>query len=236
MLYKCIFKTDVTIGAEYNGLSAEASSTIPPMFTRSWSNSNEAAGMEKHFNEEHGSVAHSRAECSIYRAHININSPSLKFYSDFESALLHIDAVMRNETTDNKKKEIGIWFVEMYGTHYSRISQMGSSIAFETRYNQSETMNHDHNTLKKCSTRSGAKIFGIQVEEDQHTCEGSLEDTTQGESTSVKRTTQTTIGSFPAESGSISGWSDQLQEMARAGKIHQIFLQSLSRQMELIEK
>ena len=219
MLYKCIFKTDVTIGAEYNGLSAEASSTIPPMFTRSWSNSNEAAGMGKHFNEEHGSVAHSRAECSIYRVLINLDSPNLKFYSDFELALLHIDAVMRNETTENEKKDIGIWFVERYGTHFSQSSQMGSSIAFETRYNESESMNHDHNTLKECNTKSGSRVFGLQIEEDEHRCEGSLEDTTKGEDTSVKRTTHTTIGSFPAESGSISGWSEQLQDMAKEGRI-----------------
>ena len=220
--------TDIEVSAEYKGL--KASTTIPPMFTRSWSKSNEAAGMEKHFNVEHGSVAHSRAECSIYRATINIDSPSLKFYSDFESALLHIDSVMRNETTDNEKKEIGIWFVEKYGTHFSQSSRMGSSIAFETRYNQSETMDHDHSTLKECSTRSGAKVFGIQVENDETACEGSLNDTTKGESTYVKRTTHTTIGSFPAESGSLSSWSEQLQHMAREGKILQIFLQSLSNQ------
>ena len=213
---------DVTVGAEYKGLSASASTTIPPMFTRSTSKTDEAAGMEKHFNKEQGSVAHSRAECSIYRALININDPSLKFYSGFESALLHIDAVMRNESTENEKKEIGIWFVEKYGTHFSQDTQMGCSLAFETRYNQSETTNNDQNTLKKCNTRTGAKVFGFQTEANKDTCKDSLNDTTQGESNSVKRTTQTTIGSFPAKSGSISGWSEQLQEMEKEGKILQI--------------
>ena len=215
---------DVSVSAEIpeTGVGVEAGTTIPPMFTRSTSKSNEAADMEKHFNDDQGSVAHSRADCAIYRAIINIDSPSLKFYSDFESALLKIDAVMRNKATENEKKEIGIWFVEKYGTHFSQDTQMGSSIAFETRYNRTETTNNDQNTLKKCNTKTGAKILGIQVEENKDTCKDSLNDTTQGESTSVKRTTQTTIGSFPAKSGSISGWSEQLQEMAKEGKILQI--------------
>ena len=212
---------ELDVSAEYKGVGA--STTIPPMFTRSKSKSNEAAGMEKHFNEEHGSVAHSRAECSIYRVLIDIDDPSLKFYSGFESALLHIDAVMRKGATENERKEVGISFIEKYGTHYSQSSQMGSSIAFETRYDKSETMNYDQNKLKECNTRTGAKVFWLKVEDDKNGCEGSLEDTTKGSDTSVKRTTQTTIGSFPAESGSITGWSEQLQEMAGKGTIHEIF-------------
>ena len=220
---------DVSVSGEIpeTGIGVEVGTTIPPMFTRSTSKSNEASDMEKHFNDDQGSVAHSRADCAIYRAIINIDSASLKFYSDFETALLDIDAAMRSETMkwneiENVKKELGIWFVEKYGTHFSQDTQMGCSLAFETRYNRSETMNNDQNTLKKCNTKTGAKILGIQAEENKDTCKDSLNDTTQGENTSVKRTTQTTIGSFPAKSGSISGWSEQLQEMANEGKIFQI--------------
>ena len=113
--------------------------STPPLFSRSHSNSNEASGMEQHFNADQGSVAHSRAECSIYRVLIDIFNPSLKFYSGFESALLYIDTVVRNNRTADDKKEIGIWFVQQYGTHYARSSLMGSSMAFETRYDQTET-------------------------------------------------------------------------------------------------
>ena len=220
---------DVSVSAEEDGVGAEVGTTIPPMFTRSSSQSSEASDMEKHFNDDQGSVAHSRADCAIYRAIINIDSPNLKFYSDFEFALLDIDAAMRKDTTENEKKEIGIWFVEKYGTHFSQDTQMGCSLAFETRYNQSETTNNDQNTLKKCNTKTGAKVFGFQIEENKDTCKDSLNDTTQGKSSSVKRTTQTTIGSFPAKSGSISGWSEQLQEMEKEGKILQILSLSLSR-------
>ena len=40
--------------------------TIPPLFTRGSSKSKDASGMKKHFESEGGSVAHTRAECSIY--------------------------------------------------------------------------------------------------------------------------------------------------------------------------
>ena len=216
---------EADVSLEYSGVGV--STTIPPMFSRSTSNSNEAAGMAAHFSQEQGSVAHSRAECSIYRVIIDIYNPSLKFYSGFESAMQYIDALVRNNATANEKKAAGLWFVEQYGTHYSQSSQMGSSIAFETRYNRSERMNHDEHTLMECNTRSGARVFWYQFEPDTSGCEGSLYDTTLGMDTAVKRTTQTTIGSFPAECNSIGCWSEDLQEMAKEGKSCQVFSLSL---------
>lgn len=209
--------TDVTVEIPEVG---SVSTTIPPKFSRSHSKSHEAAGMEQHFNSEQGSVAHSRAECSIYRVLLDIYNPSLKFYSGFESALLYIDSVVRNGGSAKEKKAVGNWFVNQYGTHFARNSQMGSAIAFETRYNREETNAHDEKTKKDCSTKSGARVFGFQVENDKTECTGSLEDTTQGADTAVKRTTQTTVGSFPAGSANIAEWSQQLQEMAKAGRYH----------------
>ena len=199
---------------------ASISTTIPPLFSRSESHSNEAAEMEEHFNAEHGSVAHSRAECSIYRVLIDISNPSLTLYSGFESALLKMDTIVRNNGVANEKIEAGIWFVDQYGTHYARSSQMGSSIAFETRYDETETNSHNQSTLMRCSTISGSRVFGFQLEDDSHECTGSLENTTFGEDTSVKRTIHTTIGSFPAGAGSLAEWSQQLQDMARDGNIN----------------
>ena len=66
---------------------------------------------------------------------------------------------------------------------------------------------------------TGSKIFGIQVEANSDECTGSLNDTSTGEDTSVKRFVQTTVGSYPSGSNSLAEWSQQLQEMALAGKL-----------------
>ena len=207
-------EVDITVGKPD---VISASYTIPPKFTRSTSEKHEAETMQKHFDSDFGSVAHSRAECSIYRVIVNIHSPSLTFYSDFEAALLKIDAKARTGTIQDKRNE-AINFINTYGTHYAAKSQMGSSIAFETRYTKEETASHSKEVLRDCSTKTGARVYGFQVEYDTSNCTDSLEDTTKGSDTTVKRTIQSTVGSYPAGSKGISDWSKQLQDMAKEGK------------------
>ena len=71
----------VSIFSVNGKIGGSASTTIPPLFTRSWSNSNENEGMSKFFSKEMGSIAHSRAECSIFRVTVDIHNPTVTFYS-----------------------------------------------------------------------------------------------------------------------------------------------------------
>ena len=212
------------------GGGVSASASIPPLFSRSQSKSHEAEEMEKHFNFEKGSVAHSRAECSIYRVLIDISNPQLTFYTGFSTALLKLDEAARDrDSTLYDQNRVGMQFVEKYGTHYAKSTQMGSAIAFETRYSGAETMDIEADKRKDCSTKTGARVFGFQTEKDKETCTDNLSDTTKGKDTDVKRTIMKTVGSFPAGAGSISDWSKQLQEMAKEGKqisrytLHELF-------------
>ena len=200
---------------DYKGVGASIS--IPPLFSRSQSKRHEAEGIAKLFKTEQGSVAHSRAECSIYRVVIDINNPTLKFYSGFANALLEIDYIARLGTNPDKT-QAGIKFIERFGTHYAKTTQMGSAIAYETRYTGLETTNVDKGKRRDCSTLSGSRVFGFQVEQDKSGCNGTLDDTTLGNDIGVKRTIMKTIGSFPAGAKSITDWSKQLQDMAKKGK------------------
>ena len=209
------FDLKAKFNLDYNGVGASIS--IPPLFSRSQSKHHEAEGMAKLFNTEKGSVAHSRAECSIYRVVIDINNPTLKFYSGFANALLEIDYIARLGTYPDKT-QAGIKFIERFGTHYAKTTQMGSAIAYETRYTGLETTNVDKGKRRDCSTLSGSRVFGFQVEQDKSGCNGTLDDTTIGNDIGVKRTIMKTIGSFPAGAKSITDWSKQLQDMAKEGK------------------
>lgn len=206
---------EVEVSAEVDGIGAK--SVIPPAFTRSKSSEHSTSNMEAHFSQEMGSVAHSRAECSIYKVSVDIQAPTLKFYSGFEHAILRLDSVARNGT-DHQKKTAGENFIGQYGTHYADETIMGSYFSFETRYTYEETRDNSVSTLKGCNTKSGAALFGMN-HKSKTTCYGSLDDTTSGADTAVKRFVQTTVGSFPAGSQNISEWSQQLQDMAKAGTL-----------------
>ena len=214
---------DLKADLNFNYKGVGGSISIPPLFSRSQSKRHEAEGMAKLFNNEKGSVAHSRAECSIYRVVIDINNPTLAFYSGFANALLEIDDTARRGSPQDKT-QAGIRFIERFGTHYAKSTQMGSAIAFETRYTGSETRNVDEGKRKDCSTLSGSRVFGFQVEQDKSGCNGTLGDTATEKDIKWKREIMKTIGSFPAGAISITDWSKQLQDMAKAGKSMIIFV------------
>jgi len=115
------------VGFKMFGIGASTKFTLPPMFTRSSSSSHESEGMEKHFNISGGSVAHSRAECSIFRIMIDIQNPTLQFYSGFEATLLYLDDIARNGTL-SEKRQAGINFFEQYGSRYACEKKLCSSL------------------------------------------------------------------------------------------------------------
>ena len=56
-------------------------------------------------------------------------------------------------------------------------------------------MTHDAQTRNKCSSRSGGiKIAGFGSDKSETKCKGSLNDTTQGKNTAMKRFVATSYG------------------------------------------
>ena len=88
--------------------------TIPPMFTRGTSESEDASGMDTHFNSAQGSVANTRATCSIYRVNVDIYDSSLVLHPGLVDAIRRLDTA--SQSTDETVKRIASKkFVEEYG-------------------------------------------------------------------------------------------------------------------------
>ena len=91
---------DIDISAPVNAVAKYATGglaptiPIPPVFSRSSSNKDDVERTKFFLDKQKGSIAHSRAECSIYNIKVNIKSPSLRLFSGFKTALLEMDKVM----------------------------------------------------------------------------------------------------------------------------------------------
>ena len=66
-------------------------------------------------------------------------------------------------------------FINEFGTHYAKKTVMGVGLKFETRWTQEEKQYNSETKLNKCTSVMGAKLFGMQLEDDTKDCdEGSL--------------------------------------------------------------
>lgn len=203
---------EISIEVPVEGISF--GTTIPPLFTRGTSGSDDSSSIHAHFDSEQGSVANTRAVCGIYRVDIDIRDRSLTLHPGFIDAILRLDDASKGNSVQRKAEAKK--FVETYGTHYASKTIMGTSFTMETSYNAAETQGHSEAQLKECHSKSALRVFGMQLGKDTETCEGSLSDTTIGEDTAVKRFSATFIGTFPAAGGgemTLEEWSQQLQEM-----------------------
>ena len=66
--YNLQLTPEVEVEGTYKGVTV--GTTIPPLFTRGSSESNDVSAMERHFKSDEGSVAHTRAECAMYRVKV----------------------------------------------------------------------------------------------------------------------------------------------------------------------
>ena len=85
-------------------------------------------------------------------------------------------------------KEAFKHFINEFGTHYAAATELGTKLTIERRYSAKVTMkktmcnasNHsaifqerastDTGEISECTTLTGSKIFGFQVEMERHNC------------------------------------------------------------------
>ena len=121
----------------------------------------------------------------------------------------------------SKVDEAMISFIKTYGTHYAKSTIMGIGVFFETRYNEQETRDNSKQHREECSTVSGAmNLFGLSIGSTSHKCNGSLEDTTKGFNTKLKRFISDTYGTLPV--GQSGADSDSIFILTKMAKSHSI--------------
>ena len=169
--------------------------TVPPMFTRSWGNEESTHDMEQHFKSSRGSVSHAEGWCTVYKVNVYPENDDVRFADNFINDIRNID---KSETLSEKNAAMER-FIEHFGTHYATETSMGVGIQFESRFAEDETSEHTVEERNKCTRKNGLKFFGVQLENDQTECSGSLSETTHGSVGSVSRFSSRTIGTFPVD-------------------------------------
>ena len=141
---------------DVNGATAgagRAAIKIPPLFTRSWSNSQDIDRVKDFFVKEKGSVAITDAVCLTHK--IDISDLSKKqFVEPFIDSVRSIYSVIKSGNKNAQIREFKR-FVNEFGTHYSSSAEMGTRISIERRYTAAERSGAEDNELKDCNTVAG---------------------------------------------------------------------------------
>jgi len=86
----------------------------------------------------------------------------------------------------------------------------------ERRYTESERKSVNTEDMKLCSEKSGAKVFGLQMESDKGNCSNGNLMSHYINSTKVDRMKVSTFGSFLAES--LAEWTEQIVTLVQDGQ------------------
>jgi len=156
-------EADVTAGVE----GVDVSTTIPPAFSRAWSQSESFKQSSSLFTSETGMMSTSQGVCIQYE--MSLSTYMLpKFTDPFTIALgeLHDASKLSSTEQGSAFKK----FVQNFGTHYMTDVQLGATFSQMSSYSQNIRKEMDHQTLEDCNYVSGAKAFGIPVEPDTTSC------------------------------------------------------------------
>jgi len=117
------------------------------------------------------------------------------------------------------------YFIDNYGTHYAKKSEMGVGMEFETRYNREETRDSTVEQRNKCNNKSkGFSVFGIGASSESNECSSFDAAANDAGSSLVRRNESITYGVLPSEGGfgSVGEWGTRVQEMWVAGNLSPI--------------
>ena len=142
--------------------------------------------------------------CYLHEIRINTFSPP-PFSDSFKEALGNLYSV--SQSTLSEKIETFKKFVRAYGTHFQSRTKLGAQIAYRTMYSSKVRQEVSATTLQQCNYVKGAKVFGVQVEQNSSSCsEKDLESIGQYSTENIK-VDILTKGSRPVSN--INDWAKQ---------------------------
>ena len=163
-------ETEVTAGISIFGIKIGAKKTIPPAFTRAWSESRGMKKLEEFFSKRKGMVTLIKGTCTVYEMALNtFHFP--KFKAAYRSALRSL--LKATKSSSKKQRSLFRKFIGQYGTHFLLKATMGAQFMHETKYSSSTRRKFNARMLEACNEVTGAKIFGIQVEKNRAKCRSS---------------------------------------------------------------
>lgn len=163
------YETEVT--ADVKGVSASA--TIPPAFTRAWSESNSLKETEYLFTQKEGMLSVAKGMCIQYQ--VSFSSFELPLFTNpFISSLGKLYDV-RNES-EAKKKKMFKRFIGDFGTHFMKSADLGASFAQKSSFSGSVRNEMGYEALEQCTSKQGVRVFGTQYEKDTSQCTSNVEE------------------------------------------------------------
>ena len=122
--------------------------------------------MLEHYEKQEGSVTHGEARCNIYTITLYPENPNVKLTENFQNRLKEIDLAKTNPEKDEAMRS----FIKEFGTHYGKKTIMGVGLKFENRWTSTETKHHSETKLNRCTAENGARILGMQLQDDTKDC------------------------------------------------------------------
>ena len=181
--------------------SVGISTTIPPAFTRGWSESKSTQKMTKWMSNEKAILAITGASCIIQTlSFTKYQIPP--FTVAFKRAIKDLHKATQLSQAD--KIRAFKRFIQAFGTHYSTMTKMGARFSAIFKLHENTRNDMSLSKLKDCSSKQGLKIFGIQLEDDNNRCTATDEDMVTKTGSSWSNKIVTSAGSYPE--GSLSKW------------------------------
>ena len=196
-------ETELTVGIPVKGVEISASKTIPVPFQRGWGDSRKFQEMERFLTEEKGMISTSMGICYMYEVLLD-SYKLLPFTDPFKIALRALFSARK--LSASSQRTAFKRFVGQYGTHFLVRTKMGAEFTYQTKYHEAARKQFDANTLKECNYVKGAKLFGIQLEQDKSGCTSTQESRLNQLGSSNVEVEVITKGSRPTD---IKDWATQ---------------------------
>ena len=127
-------------------------------YTRATNSDQQAS--EKVLNKYKGEITKAKATCLSHSVSI-AKFVRPVFTPDFIHALEELDAATRSEDEETKRRAVSNFLIE-FGTHYSKITELGAELIYERRFETNAQSTQEKKQRKECVKEEAS--FSISVE------------------------------------------------------------------------
>lgn len=195
---------EIEVTASIPDIPLEGKTTIPPPFTRAWSESKTVSKAASGFVSKSGMVSIAKGICMQYQVELNdYELPA--FTVSFNSAIKDLFSASKENAVIQKAKFKS--FIQNYGTHFMKRVQFGSSFMQRSTYSGNIRRKMDADILQECNSKKGFEYYGMQLEEDATKCSNTSKSSLYRYRSSDFETKTIIKGALPTD---IEHWTTQM--------------------------